>query len=93
MPFQLSIDNVYLPIDAILLGGLLLLLAGGALMFRFRREPGHRPRLTEVLMVAGLLLTGELWLAAGVLLSGGGGGGAAAAQAPAPGGATPRPNS
>ncbi|QLG10942.1 DUF4129 domain-containing protein [Deinococcus sp. D7000] len=86
LPFQLSIDNVYLPIDAILLGGLLLLLAGGALMFRFRREPGHRPRLTEVLMVAGLLLTGELWLAAGVLLSGGGGGGAAAAQAPAPGG-------
>ncbi|MFK7602741.1 DUF4129 domain-containing protein [Deinococcus sp. SM5_A1] len=79
LPFQFTIENVFLPIDAILLGGLLLLVAGGGLMFRFRPQEGRKPRLIEMLMVAGLLLTGALWLAAGVLLSGGGGGGAAEA--------------
>jgi hypothetical protein len=85
LPFQLSMNNVYLPIDAILLGGLLLLLAGGGLMLKFRRQGGRKPRLIELLMVAGLLLTAALWLAAGVLLSGGDGGGSAAQQ-PGPGG-------
>ena len=74
LPFQFSLGNVSLPIDAILLGGLLLLLAGGGLMWRLRRKETGNPRLIELLMVAGLLLTGALWLAAGVLLSGSGGG-------------------
>ncbi|CAM3253336.1 DUF4129 domain-containing protein [Deinococcus saxicola] len=85
LPFQFTIENVLLPVDAILLGGLLLLLAGGGLMFRLRRQEGRKPRLTEILMVAGLLLTGALWLAAGVLLSGGNGGGSGAAQTVGPG--------
>ncbi|GGL83340.1 hypothetical protein GCM10010840_21370 [Deinococcus aerolatus] len=74
LPFQFSLGNVALPTDAILLGGLLLLLAGGGLMWRLRRRETGKPRLIELLMVAGLLLTGALWLAAGVLLSGSGGG-------------------
>ncbi|CAM3949397.1 DUF4129 domain-containing protein [Deinococcus marmoris] len=85
LPFQFTIDNVFLPIDAILLGGLLLLVAGGGLLFRLRREEGRKPRLIEMLMVAGLLLTGAVWLAAGVLLSGGDGGGSGAAQTMGPG--------
>ncbi|GGO30832.1 DUF4129 domain-containing protein [Deinococcus humi] len=85
LPFQFSINNVYLPIDAILLVGLLLLLAGGGLMMRFRQQQRRKLRLIEMLMVAGLLLTGALWLAAGVLLSGGDGGGSGAAQQPVPG--------
>ncbi len=89
LPFQLTMNNVYLPIDAILLGGLLLLLAGGGLILRFRQQEGRKPRLIEVLMVAGLLLTGALWLAAGVLLSGSDGGGTGAAQPPLPGGGNP----
>lgn len=86
LPFQLTMNNVSVPLDVVLLGGVLLLLAGGALMFRLRREEGRKPRLIELLMVAGLLLTGVLWLAAGVLLSGGDGGGSGAAQPSVPGG-------
>ncbi|MDV6375707.1 DUF4129 domain-containing protein [Deinococcus arenicola] len=76
LPFQFTLNNVFLPIDAILLGGLLMLLAGGGLMLRLRRREARNPHPVEVLMVAGLLLTGALWLVSGVLLSGGDGGGA-----------------
>ncbi|WDA58286.1 DUF4129 domain-containing protein [Deinococcus aquaticus] len=80
-PFQppviLNLGQSGLPVELMLLGGLLL--AGAALSVpALRRARGQPPHPAEWLMVAGLLLTGLLWVVAAVLLYLGESGGSAA---------------
>ncbi|WP_418514419.1 DUF4129 domain-containing protein [Deinococcus sp. RM] len=68
---QLDVGVPLLPPELALGAGLLGLLAAAGVP-QLRRRAGRRPHPSEVLMVAGLVLTGLLWVVSAILLNLGG---------------------
>ncbi|MXV20939.1 DUF4129 domain-containing protein, partial [Deinococcus xianganensis] len=83
---QLDVGVPLLPPELALGAGLLCLLAAAGVP-QLRRRAGRRPHPSEVLMVAGLVLTGLLWVVSAILLNLGG-----RPPGPADSGAAPPPD-
>ncbi len=83
---QLDVGVPLLPPELALGAGLMVLLAAAGVP-RLRRRVGRPPHPSEVLMVAGLVLTGLLWVVSAILLNLGG-----RPPGPADSGAAPPPD-